>query len=324
MGAALTAHAQESSGGERYWGGRSDGWHFYEVEPPKPKKIKPPEPIAPFIAPAPIEPEPAPLSVEWLAKNIPIYTRRAIDNPTPENVELVAYLNRLSLDKSERYSQAMAQVAIRNPGLDEYARSPITSAQRATAEKAITAAKKQVMEGLSQRVGLWYFYSSTCPYCQAQDPILDYFQQRSAFSILNISLDGGPLASGQPKPFVVNAGHAEQLGVMTTPTLVVADTQTGQLYNLAAGLRTVSEIEERVLQLAVAENWITANQYDEAVRGEPRKFIQDGLDLRQLEDDPAALLAALKDASINSGGSTPWVISPNSTGDAAGSQRLTQ
>lgn len=302
-----------------YWTHKSDGWHFYE---PEPKKIKPrrkPEPIpmpVPTVpVPPPVEQGPAPLSAAWLRDNIQVYMDRAIDNPTPENVELVAYLQRLSLDKAERYAQAMVQVPMNNPALDEYARSPITAVQRDAAEDQMSAAKKYALAKLSQRVGLWYFFSSTCPYCARQDPILDRFQRKTGFNVLSISLDGGPHASGVPKPYVVDQGHAQQLGVMTTPTLVVADTVTNELHNLAAGLRTNSEIESRLLDLGKANGWITEAEYDEAVRGEPRMFITDALvDGPRLADDPAVLLQALKSASVNGGGSTPWIVAPQSEG----------
>lgn len=308
------AHAQNKDAQSPYWQGGTDGWHFYERKPEKPKQPKPETlpPTPPVVMQPPAPQGPAPLSSTWIKENFERIQAQAIDNPTKENVELVAYLQRLSVDKAERYSQAMMQVTIDNPALDEYARSPITTAQRLAAEKQISVAKKQTLEYLSQRLGLWYFYSSTCPYCAKQEPILDRFQARVNFQILPISLDGGPLASGSPKPYVVNAGHAERLGVMMTPTMVVADTATGQVYNLAAGLRTTDEIEDRLLDLARDQQWISSAQYDEAVRGEPRMYLTDGLkNLDELKDDPAALLEALKRASYN-GGSTPWRVNPQS------------
>lgn len=319
VAALPAAYAQDSSNGQPYWGKRADGWHFYHDPKPKKKALEPepepqPQPVViapPAPPPAPMQPEgPKPLSAAWLRENMPKYQERAIDDPSPENVELYAFLQRLSMDKAEKYSQAVVQATIRNPALDEYARSSLTTAQRNATEENVTVAKAQTLNYLSQRIGIWYFYQSTCPYCKQQEPILDRLSTRFDFSILNISLDGGPLASGSPKPFVLNKGHAEQLGVMTTPTMVIADTLTNKVYNLAAGLRTSSELEERILTLAKTEQWITDAQYDEAVRGAPRRYITDGLqNLDQLQDDPAQLLEALKRAST-SGSESPWIVAP--------------
>lgn len=289
------------------------GWHFYDdpklVAPKKKPEILPTPPQGAPARPA----GPAPLSSAWIRDNLPAFMDAAIDDPSPRNVEIVAYLERVAMDRAERFSQAKGMVPINNPVLDEFARQPISTIARNTAEAAITVARKEVLDKLTARLGLWYFYSSTCPYCAKQEPILERFRARVRFDVLNISLDGGPLASGAQDRYVVNDGHAEQLGVMTTPTLVVADTSTGQLHNLTVGLRTVSEIEGRILDLAASEGWITRVEYDAATRGEHRRFITDGLsptDAADLEKNPDALLKMLREASRNGGGSSPWLIEP--------------
>ena len=304
--------ALAQSASARY--GDAGGWHFYETPPPPRQKPVEPDPQPqpqPSLTPAPppASGEPAALSTAWLRENMQRFQDAAIDNPTPENVELVAYLQRLAMDRAEKYAQATQLVPINNPALDEYARSPITAPQRAAAESAMTTAKQAALSKLASRIGLWYFYSSTCPYCARQEPILEIVQSRAGMNVLPISLDGGPPASGAAWSYVVNQGQAERLGVMTTPTLVVADTETGELHNLAAGLRAVSEIETRLLQLGLQQGWLTAAEYDGAVRGEARKFITDGLGDDPLPDDPASLLQSLKAASAY-GGSTPWVVPP--------------
>lgn len=313
------AFGQRKTPADGYWGTQEQGWHFYrdpEKPQPQPAPPSPPPPEAPrdieVIAPPPAAAPagPKPLSAAWLKENLPRYQMQAIDDPSPQNVELVAYLQRLSMDKAERYSQAMMQVPINNPALDEYARSALSAVQRDQVDKTISEKKRALLAWLSNRFGIWYFFQSTCPYCARQEPILDRVTERTGLSIFPISLDGGPMASGKPDPYVVNAGHAERLGVMTTPTMMLADTATGEVYNLAAGLRTVGDLEDRILELAKQHRWITEAQYDEAMRGEPRMYLTDGnLNLDELQDDPALLLEALKRASYN-GGTTPWVVQP--------------
>lgn len=296
------------------YGDRAKGWHFYEPDPPQPaaKKLLPITPPAP-TAPSATEPAgPAPLSSAWLRENLPVYRDRAIDDPSPENVELLAYLQRLSVDRAERFSQVWARVTTSNPALDESARSPISAVQQSTARAQMSVAKKQAIEKITQRGGLWYFYLSTCPYCARQEPILERVQANLGLSILPISLDGGAPPTWPDAPFVNNDGHAEQLGVMVTPTMVMADTQTGELHMLAAGLRTDSEIETRLLEVGVTNGWITEVEYENAVRGEPRRFLAEGLPTDGLSsDDPAALLGALREASVTGGGASPWVVAPN-------------
>lgn len=290
------------------------GWHFYET----PKDDPPPVEVQPVAPPAPAEPAPpdpssgpAPLSAAWIRANIERFRDAAIDNPTPENIDLYAYLQRTSMDKAERFAQAMTLSTLRNPYLDETARSPTTGIQKATADQVMSAAKKTILDKLVNEhgVGIWYFYLSTCPYCARQEPILEQVMRRTNISVLPISLDGMPPPTA-PWQYVVNDGHAEQLNVHVTPTLVLAKPPYA-LINLSTGLRTVSEIEERIIQVARAERWITENEYDEAVRGDPRQFITDGFVESETPppEDPAALLEFLRTAAMV-GGASNWANPP--------------
>lgn len=297
-----------------YWDRARNGWHFYEPTPKPERKpeLPSPQPRAQH-QPTQAKPlQPAPLSAEWIRQKLPEYRDRAIDDPTPENVELVAYLERLAMDKSEQYAKARTRVSMMNPALDETARSPISSLQQTAAKATRSVAKEAALATIAERAGLMYFYSSTCPYCARQEPILERVQANIGLSILPISLDGGPPPTWRHVDYVVNQHHAAELGVMVTPTLVVADTVTGQLHNLAAGLRTDQEIETRLLELGVSNGWISQLEYENAVRGEPRRFITDGLvaDATVNADDPLALLQHLREASTRGGG-TPWIVAPN-------------
>lgn len=298
----------------RQYAEREKGWHFYEPDPPEPKPAKPPKPtpVVPPPSQEPTEAGPETFSSAWLRENLPKYRDRAIDDPTPENVELVAYLQRLAADRAERFSQVWTRVVTSNPALDETARSPISALQQTAAQAQMSVAKQAALAKISQRAGLWYFFLSTCPYCARQEPILERVQRDIGLSILPISLDGGPPPTWGDVPYVNNAGQAQELGVMVTPTLVVADTETGELYSLAAGLRTDEEIQGRLLEMAAVNGWITELEYENAVRGEPRRFLAEGLrDDVPASDDPAELLRALRDASIQGGGSSPWLVSPS-------------
>lgn len=318
--ALLPAAADAAGSPPRQYQESAKGWHFYEPTPPEPKKvIPPPPPPAPAPPPAqpvePVEPEgPAPLSAAWLRENMQQYLDKAIDDPTPENVELYAMLQRLAMDKAERYALMSSRVTTSNPLLDESARSPISSIQQSAAQAQMSVAKKAALEKISKRAGIWYFFLSTCPYCARQEPILDRVSANLGLSILPISLDGGaPPTWGESVAYVHNDGHAERLGVMVTPTMVMADTVTGELHTLGAGIRTDSEIESRMLELGVMNEWITETEYENAVRGEPRRYLADGLPEGGVDtSDPMALLEALRRAGVNDEAS-PWIVAPQGT-----------
>jgi hypothetical protein len=103
-----------------------EGWFWYEREPePSPE----PQPAPPPPQPAPPEPAPRsattpegpkPLSAQWLREHLGEYRDAAIDDPTPQNVALYLYLQRVALDKSSRFAAA-SQRAVQ---LDPSRRSP--------------------------------------------------------------------------------------------------------------------------------------------------------------------------------------------------------
>lgn len=279
------------------------GWHFYETPPvikpePEPPPIKPPGGVGQGTGVAP-------LSAQWLRENMDHYRDLAIDAPTRQNVALYAYLQRLSMDKAQRFANMMTVVSTTNPALDENSRSPISAYQRAAAERVMNVERDQLLAKLSETIGVWYFFRSDCPYCAKQDPVLHRLAGDTGLTILPISIDGRPLMSGAFPEFVMNAGQAEAMQVRVTPTLVLANPTTGETVKIAEGLKTRSEIEDRLLSTAKDRGWITDSQYDKAMHGMPRRFITDGIDpsrLASVEQSPEALLQLLREASMQGGG----------------------
>lgn len=274
-----------------YFEDSSRGWHFYEIPPPEPEPE--PEPVVPPGGAG--EGAAPPLSTAWIRENLPRIRDQAIDNPTRENVETFALLQRLSMDMAERFAGVM-QVVSQDPAIDEYARSPITALQRAAADEVQSQASTAVMNKIAQKTGLWYFYRSDCPYCAAQDPVLKRFSETSGLEVLPISLDGLPLPSGLFPNYVNDSGQAAELRVTSTPTLVLAHPETNKLYTVGAGLKTRPELTERIVQIAYAEGWITDEEYALATRGQERSLMALGSDElpADLADNPSLLLQQLR------------------------------
>lgn len=292
--AGSSAWAQSNQGAQQpgYFEDSSRGWHFYEAPPPEPEPEPEPEVVPGWVGQSP---SPPPLSTAWIRENLPRIRDQAIDNPTRENVETFALLQRLSMDMAERFAGVM-QVVSQDPAIDEYARSPITALQRAAADEVQSQASTAVMNKIAQKTGLWYFYRSDCPYCAAQDPVLKRFSETSGLEVLPISLDGLPLPSGLFPNYVNDSGQAAELRVTSTPTLVLAHPETNKLYTVGAGLKTRPELTERIVQIAYAEGWITDEEYALATRGQERSLMALGSDElpADLADNPSLLLQQLR------------------------------
>lgn len=298
----------------KFLGRHEDGWFWYEEPPPappkKPDEIPPPAP--------PGQPQDKPLSVEWIRNNIDRLRDQAINNPTKENVEMFLYVHKYMMDLSERFAYTYKSVAEQNTALDETISNPVTAVSRRQISDATEAAQHEIMQKLSSKVGLWYFFQSTCQYCLRQNPILDYMREEAPLSVLPISLDGLPMVDGSHPNWVVDNGQAAQLQVSTTPTLYLVKPDTNEVVLLAAGLRSLPELKQRFVEVARAQNWITKEEYETAMHGLPRRLLTDGVDL---EEVPAGtsdqeLLKIMRRGGIhgggeqvnsqNEGGNTPW------------------
>lgn len=283
------------------WSDTGRGWHFYETPPPPPER-------KPRVESTPGGGEgkgPAPLSAAWIRENLQSFMDRALDDPTPENVETYMLLQRLAMDKSQRFAEVTQQAVALNPILDERRGMGGSSAERALSRTAADEARRTVLSRLSGEIGIWYFFRSDCPFCMRQDPSLLRLQNETGIQILPISTDGPPLASGAFPDYVVDGGQAASLGVQRTPTLVVSHPSSGDLTILFDGLAMLDEIEKRLIDVAFAKGWITREEFDLATRGDAANYINPRAvrterRLEDIVDDPDALLQHLRESAIRS------------------------
>jgi conjugal transfer pilus assembly protein TraF len=282
---------------------RSRGWHWYETQPET--TAPPPRPPA---APAEASTAPA-FSAAWLRDALPRYRDLALDDPTPSNVELYYLLQRLTMDKAERFADVAGRVVAGNAFLDESNERPQTQLAKSAARRAQSKERAQASAALrALKVGYWYFFRSDCPFWHKQNPILEMLARESGVPLLPISLDGLPLADGAFPDFVTDEGQGAQLGVRVTPTLYLVRPPM-QAVLVAAGVRTLDELEDRVLMVARDEGWISEDTYYAATRGTVPTFLSERVrEEPRLEDDPARLLDALRQATRlqSPSGASPW------------------
>ena len=246
--------------------GKSEGWFFYN-EPDEPVLVEPPADLAP--TPQEVEqaegpqgqaPGTVPMSAAWFREHFEAYQDRAVDNPTPENVRAFAYLQRVMMDKSQAFADAMQRVVLSDPLLDENTRMPLATfaAQRMTQE--IAQNRRQVLQSISGRIGLMFFFDSQCPACLAQARILESVRRQLGFSILAVSVDGRPLPDGLFADYRVDQGQAHQLGVMVTPA-IFAFMPPGDIQPVAQGSLSLADLSGRLLRQAHQAGWIDDATY---------------------------------------------------------------
>ena len=293
-----------------YWNRSDQGWFWYHDPPPPP----PPEKISPSPAVSSNAPdEPAPLSARWFREHLDSYRDAAIDNPSPENVRLYLYLQRLAMDKAEMYSHATKLAVLNDPALDQATLTPTNNQSRAVANQAHTAAVRSVLGRVASTAGIWFFFRSDCPYCHAQAPVLQAMAHLYGFKILPISIDHAPLVDGSFPDWVPDGGQAARMHVTVTPTLFLV-APPDRIIPLGEGVMASDQLEDRIVELEHQSGAVNDEEYASINAYQSKSYLQNGLpsDLSGIDKDPDTFLALLH-AAAEQGGRTP--IGNLSSGD---------
>lgn len=293
QGAAPTSRQEDRA---RFLEDRERGWHWYE-QYPEPEQEQP----APEVEGqgAGQSEEPAPMSVQWLRRELEESRIAAIDNPTRDNVEYYVYVQKIAMDRAEQFALRAQQVAMINPALDETAQNPTTTYARQASMRVAQSTQDEVLQRIAQDVGIFYFFLSTCQYCSQQNGTLTMFAERHDFRVMALSLDNQPMADGAFSNWRPAGDMARTLNVTRTPTLYLFK-PPNEFVLLTESLQTVPQLERRILQISAAQGWITQEELERSQRGMAREFLVDAmLDVQDGVDwnDRAAVLAAFREAS---------------------------
>jgi conjugal transfer pilus assembly protein TraF len=261
-----------------YYQDKERGWFWYEdpalddeapIENPTPPGHEPP-PLQEKRPEPPQQAKPAeskPLSAEWFRKNMEKYRDQAIDEPSPQNVSAYMYLQRVMLDKAEKFTEVSQQVVMSDSVLDENTRRPIATFGAFAMDELSTRGTEKAAKKLAETAGLWFLYSSSCSFCVKEAGVLKGLMNAYGFKVLPIALDGLPLPGGDFPNFTLDRGQAKKLGVETTPALfLVKPGENGGAIQLGQGLLSGDEIIKRAIALGHQYGWLNDNEYQETLK----------------------------------------------------------
>lgn len=278
-----------------YYKDRERGYYFYEEDPEAAKRQRE---QAPTVTISPPSQQHEPMSVKWLQEKLEETRIAAIDNPTRENVELYVYLQKISMDKAEKFALMSQQVAMINPDLDESMQNPTTTYARGARMRAQEGEQERVMRQVAETTGIYYFFKSDCEYCAKQNATLTALVEQYGFHVLPISVDHAGMPGGAFPSWVPDRGQAAKLGITATPTLYLFH-PPNEVAFLSAGLQTEGQLRKRILQVSNANGWLSKEDLEKALRGLPRDFLVDAVqDLGEVDwTNPSSALEALRYAS---------------------------
>ena len=159
------------------------------------------------------------VTVKWLRDNFPRLQERAINDPSEANVTAMLLVQRLILDKSQRYSDAVTRVVNSNPLVNENNRVPFASAGSRAVANAKYSAEINAVRELKEIGGIFVFVDGTCRFCTMQLPIVNALKNNHGLEYIVVSTDGT-----RPKGFsgqlVKDNGLFRKLGLKLTPSIV--------------------------------------------------------------------------------------------------------
>ena len=233
-----------------YYHDREEGWFWYvESKPPKKKEKQKSK-----ATPQPERIEPKDFKTGWPDFKNPdelhAYEKQLLDNavmdPTPEKVEQYLYFQKYIMSKSRLFTDVARQVIWSTPELDQEAVHPRAPYARTVSNQLNQEETRRKMREIGRIGGIFFFFSSTCPYCHLEAPILKRFEEYYGIQVVAVSLDGGGLPE-YPHP-VIDQGAGAALEIQSTPTLFFGK-PPGDLRRISNGFVTFNELQERIINV---------------------------------------------------------------------------
>ena len=179
----------------------------------------------------------------------------AILDPSPDNVTAYVRFQRVQLDRSSLFADVWQRALWQDPGLDYTLTAPGIDAGQTRLARPAQGRPRPDLAQLSQRYGVFYFYSSSCGACDIFSPILKAVSDKYGL-VGACCVDGRGTVSVFPD-YMVDSGQYERLGTRQTrrqvPALVLFDSVTRQPMPIGYGILSQDEIVDRVFQLTQVE-----------------------------------------------------------------------
>ena len=245
-----SAHGQErqattptNSADALYCKERRLGYWFYCVKPVPAEETQAPE----------AEPIAATQELDAITSELRELKARAILYPTEANVAAYIRFQRAQLDRASLFSDVWQRAIWQDPALGYTLERPAGAVAKQPWPDARSAERDSVMARLSQRYGLFYFFSATCGPCEVMSPIVKGVADRWRITVRAISTDGGP--SRHFPDYRVETNKRARLGIegKATPALVLWDSVTKRPIPIGYGVLSADELQDRIYLLTSKE-----------------------------------------------------------------------
>ena len=173
---------------------------------------------------------------------------KAILNPDKENVSHYIALQNQLMAQSRKFEHTWQAVLLQHPDLDYSLVHPTNNTAKQVEYDQEKTKEDAVIRELAKKSGLFFFYRSTCPYCQRFAPIVKAFAENYGLMIIPITTDG--IALPEFPNSHPDQGQAAKFHVTVEPALFSVNPYTHQAFPIAYGLVSEAEIKKHLLEIA--------------------------------------------------------------------------
>jgi conjugal transfer pilus assembly protein TraF len=213
------------------------GWHWYQ-------RLKQPLVVHDSISET-INPKTPQQQLQVLRDTVDAVRARAVLYPTTENVARYIMLQNTIAENAEVFSRTWQTVLWRYPFLNTQLESPMNQTSQALDREKKEKAQELLLHEAGKNVGLVFFLTPTCPYCQQFGPTVKAVSERYHLPIVAVSLTGEGLPDF-PDP-LTDHGQAKILQVTHLPALFVVSPRAHDIQLVTMGVLSETALVERLV-----------------------------------------------------------------------------
>lgn len=240
---ASTDPTQQAAQNGRWLHDSEIGWFWYQ-DPPVEEEPTDPEQVMPEVNTMPADPL---AELEALQEAVERSKALAVLHPTEQNIRQWMELNAAVQQRATLFADVTQRVVWTTPSLDQSLVRPHSQEGLKAWTASRTETRTAALREIAENYGLFFLFSSDCPYCLQIAPFLQRFARTYDFKLIPISIDGGTL------PEFPNARYEPtikaRLGVKMTPAIFLVDPRAGHIQPIAYGVISLSELETRIMRL---------------------------------------------------------------------------
>jgi conjugal transfer pilus assembly protein TraF len=226
---------------DSYYSQHAVGWHWYD-DPKEEVTIKK-ESEKPQLS---TKSDPNAV-VATARKKITTALNKAIVDPTIENLEAYIAMQEQLNNRAEKIADLWQQVLLKDPQLNYSLTHPTNNVALQVYHEEESKEKEKAMSIFASQTGLFFFYRSTCAYCQRFAPILKSFAAHNGITVIPITLDG--LSLPEFPHSKMDSGQAIQFHVTVTPSVFAVNPTTQKAFPVAYGLTSETELRDNIYHI---------------------------------------------------------------------------